>query len=140
MRYVLFLLLVFAATRLIAQQPRDTIYFKNVTLVIGKIKKVKLEVMTFDPDDANDSTGQLKKLRTMAARYRLYRVESTRNIILFGKITTSDRDGYATFMSEIDTTTHAIENISVLYPVKNSFFQRFSGQASAGWDFTRSSG
>lgn len=76
----------------------------------------------------------------MAARYRLYRVESTVGVIYFGKITTSDSNGYAMFMSEIDTTTHAIENISVLYPVKNSFFQRFSGQASAGLDFTRSSG
>jgi len=140
MRYVLLLLLVLTAIRLTAQQPRDTIYFKNGTMVIGKIKKIKLGVMTFDPDDANDITVQLKKLRTMAARYRLYRVESTTHIVYFGKITTSDSNGYATFMSEIDTTTHAIENISVLYPVKNSFFQRFSGQASAGLDFTRSSG
>lgn len=96
--------------------------------------------MTFDPDDANDITVQLKKLRTMAAQYRPYRVESTTQIVYFGKITTSDRDGYAIFMSEIDTTARAIENISVLYPVKNSFFQRFSGQATAGLDFTRSSG
>ena len=140
MRYVLLFLLILAAIRLAAQQPRDTIYFKNGTMVIGKIKKIKLGVMTFDPDDANDITVQLKKLRTMAAQYRLYRVESTTHNVYFGKITTSDSNGYAIFMSEIDTTAHAIENISVLYPVKNSFFQRFSGQASAGLDFTRSSG
>jgi hypothetical protein len=66
MRYVLLLWLVLTALRLTAQQPRDTIYFKNGTTVIGKIKKIKLGVMTFDPDDANDITIQLKNLRTMA--------------------------------------------------------------------------
>src|SRR5690242_15447565 len=102
MRYVLLFLLLLAITRLAAQQPRDTIYFKNGTRVIGKIKKIKLGVMTFDPDDANDITVQLKKLRTMAARYRLYRVESIHHVVYFGKITTSDSNGYAIFMSEID--------------------------------------
>ncbi|MBO9201716.1 MULTISPECIES: DUF481 domain-containing protein [Niastella] len=140
MRYVLLLLLTLAALQITAQSPRDTIYFKNGTMVIGKIKKIKLGVITFDPDDANDITVQLKKLRTMAARYRPYRIESTSHIVYFGKITASDRNGYANFMSEIDTTTHFIENISVLYPARNSFFQRFSGSATAGLDFTRSSG
>jgi hypothetical protein len=140
MKYALLFLLVLAAIRLAAQQSRDTIYFRNGTMVIGKIKKIKLGVMTFDPDDANDITVQLKNLRTMAAQYRLYRAESTADVVYFGKITTSDSNGYALFMSEHDTTTHAIEQISVLYPVKNSFFQRFSGQATAGLDFTRSSG
>ena len=140
MKCVLLLLLVLTAMRLAAQQPRDTIYFKNGTMVIGKIKKIKLGVMTFDPDDANDITVQLKKLRTMAAQYRPYRIESITHIVYFGKITTSNRDGYASFMSEIDTSAHPIENISVLYPVKNSFLQRFSGQVTAGLDFTRSSG
>jgi len=44
---------------------KDTIFLTNGSLVIGKVLKVKLGVISFDPDDANDITVQMRKLKTI---------------------------------------------------------------------------
>jgi hypothetical protein len=123
-----------------AQDLKDTIFFLNGTRVIGKIKSIKLGVMTFDPDDANDITVQLRKLRSIAAVRQVFRVETIHNKVYFGKMYPHPHTGNALILTPTDTLEIPIEEISVLYPFKNDFWQRFSGNASAGFDFTRSSG
>ena len=123
-----------------AQDLKDTIFFLNGTRVIGKIKSIKLGVMTFDPDDANDITVQLRKLRAIAAVRQVFRIETIHNQVYFGKMYPHPKTNYALVFASTDTVELPIEEISVLYPFKNEFFQRFSGNASAGFDFTRSSG
>ena len=61
--------------RVLAQKSRATIFFRNGTIVIGKIKNAKLGVVTFDPDDANDITVQLRRLKSMAATSTVFRIE-----------------------------------------------------------------
>lgn len=123
-----------------AQAPRDTLYFINGGKVLGEIKKVKLGVITFDPDDANDMTVQLKKLKTIAAVSRLYRIESTQHKVYFGKMLPSDSLGYTVIATAYDTVLHRVEQISVLYPVRSLFKERLTGNVKVGFDFTRSSG
>lgn len=122
------------------QDLKDTIFFLNGTRVIGKIKSIKLGVMSFDPDDANDITVQLRKLRSIAAVRQVFRVETIDNRVFFGKMYPVPQPSFASIRTPSDTVDLPIEEISVLYPFKNSFWQRFSGNASAGFDFTRSSG
>ena len=56
------------------------------SLVIGEIKRVKLGVVTFDPDDANDITVQLRKLKSIASGKRIFRIETVDNHLYFGTI------------------------------------------------------
>lgn len=136
--FCLFLILVGAGAS--AQDLKDTIYFLNGTRVIGKIKSIKLGVLTFDPDDANDITVQLRKLRAIAAVRQIFRIETVHNLVYFGKMRPHQDAGYAVIYTAADTVNLQIEEISVLYPFKDDFLQRFSGLASAGFNFTKSSG
>jgi hypothetical protein len=131
------LLLLFAAK---AQRTRDTLFFNNGSKVIGELKKIKLGVVTFDPDDANDITVQLQKLRTMAAQSRIFRIETIAHKVYFGKMAPCAANGCVGIISGKDTITEQLEVITVLYPFRNSFKQRFSGNVSTGFDYTRSSG
>ena len=42
-------------------------------------------------------------------------------------------------IQEHDTTDLYIQDISIVYPYKNSFLQRFSGALGVGFTYTRSS-
>jgi ArsR family metal-binding transcriptional regulator len=69
---------------LFAQEKKDTLFFTNGTRVIGILKKVKVGIVTFDPDWANDITVQLKRINTINAGREIYRVESTKKQVYFG--------------------------------------------------------
>ncbi|MDI3318325.1 DUF481 domain-containing protein [Pinibacter soli] len=134
--FVIFVFIV-ACNNLHAQ--RDTVYFLNGSMVVGEVKKIKLGVMTFDPDDANDITIQLRKIRTLSARTRVFRIESIKGEVYYGKIL-SDSEATKIFINRgYDTTELQLENISVLYPYESTVLQRFSGNVSVGYSFTRSS-
>src|SRR3954452_12502294 len=101
-RGILFLFLLIIAETVFSQTLKDTIFFNNGTIVIGKIKKVKLGVLTFDPDDANDIDVQLRNLRTIAAERDVFRIETTRQVIYYGKLIPSEKKGYVQFVSNGD--------------------------------------
>lgn len=118
---------------------RDTVYFLNGSMVVGEVKKMKLGVLTFDPDDANDITIQLRKIRTISARTRVFRIESINGQVYYGRIL-SDTEATKIFINRgFDTTELQLEHISVLYPYENRVLERFSGSVSLGYSFTRSS-
>jgi uncharacterized protein DUF481 len=139
MKYV-FLMSCWLFSGELSAQIKDTLYLRNGSKIVGEIKKIKLGVVTFDPDDANDITVQLPKLSAIAALMQLYRIETTEQQVYFGKILPGEKPGVVIIMMPTDTVRLPIERISVLYPFRDYFRQRFSGSASAGFDYTRSSG
>ncbi len=140
MKYRILLVFVLISLDLSAQKIKDTLFLSNGSKIVGEIKKIKLGVITFDPDDANDITVQLQKLRTIAALLKIYRIETTDQQVYFGKLVPSNFAGYTSVIAGSDTFLVPIEMISVLYPFRDYFRQRFSGNASVGFDYTRSSG
>jgi hypothetical protein len=123
-----------------AQIPKDTLFFLNGSIVIGKIKSIRVGIVTFDPDDANDITVQLPKLRTIAATRTVFRVETTNEDVYFGQLRPSNKRQTCLVFAGTDTVEIAMEDISNLYAFKNSFWQRFTGNAGLGFTYTRSSG
>ena len=121
-----------------SQELKDTIYFTNGSKLVGEIKKIKLGVLTFDPDDANDVTIQLRKLRTFAAVRTVFRIETTDDHVHFGQLVPYTLDHFVRLVGS-DTAVLHIENITELYPYKKSFVQRFSGSVGLGFCYTRSS-
>ena len=79
---LIFLLPLWALLK--AQAVKDTLYFTNGSMVIGELKKVKLGVMTFDPDDANDITVQLRKIKRIEARTKIFRIETIQDKLIYG--------------------------------------------------------
>src|SRR4051794_31264087 len=122
-----------------SQEQKDTIFFNNGTIIIGKIKKVKLGVITFDPDNANDITVQLRNLSAIAAVRDVFRIETINHTVYYGKLIPSVKKGYVQFVNALDTAVFQVLDISIMSPSSNVFFQRFSGNVGFGYNYTRSS-
>ena len=121
-----------------SQSNKDTIFFTNGTMVIGEIKKIRLGVMTFDPDDANDITVQLRKLKSIRAVSTVFRIETTEHRVYFGQLVPHSIDHFVRLIGS-DTTIFHMESITDLYPYRKTFAQRFSGSVGLGFSYTRSS-
>ncbi len=135
--FIIFLLTGWATIR--AQAVKDTIYFTNGSMLIGELKKVKLGVLTFDPDDANDITVQLRKIRRIEARTKIFRIETVQDKLIFG-VLTEDPDPFIINVIQLgDTNRISVLDISNLYPFDQTFLQRFSGNLGIGYSYTRSS-
>jgi hypothetical protein len=134
---ILFFLVI--SGKLLSQIPKDTIFFRNGSVVIGEIKMIKLGVVTFDPDEANDITVQLIKLKTISAPGVIFRVENTAEHVYYGKLIPSSKQGFVNIVNDKDTVLEELAKISVLYAFKDAFLERFSGNAGMGYSYTRSS-
>ena len=133
------LLLGLISGNLVSQILKDTLFFKNGSMILGEIKTIRLGVISFDPDDANDITVELRNLRTITAPGVIFRIETTDDHVLYGKLFPNAKPGYVTIVGEKDTTEWLLEGISVLYPYKDAFWDRISGSVGLGYSYTRSS-
>jgi len=136
------LLLTFVTTLsgpLLAQSIKDTLYFKNGTIIIGEIKRVQLGVITFDPDDANDITVQLRKVKAISGKSREFRIETIDHQVLYGLMYPTVHDGFVNITGRSDSTLISLNNITSLYPVEKSFLKKINGYLSAGYSYTKSS-
>ena len=138
-KIILFFALLCEFSDTFSQDIKDTIFFNNGSRIIGEIKRIKLGVVTFDPDDANDLTVQLFRLKTISARSTVFRIETTDHKVYFGQLIPDTTKLYVRVAQINDTSELYIQDITVLYPFKKSFAQRFSGSLGLGVSYTRSS-
>jgi hypothetical protein len=122
-----------------SQTVKDTLFFSNGSLVVGKLEKVKLGIVTFDPDDANNITVQLRKLKTMSAGRKIFRIETVSHRVYFGTIVCHPAKNTIYVATVSDTVALKLEDISVLYAFEKSLAQRFSGSVGIGYTYTKSS-
>lgn len=138
---LLFFLFVpnFFSETIFSQTRKDSLFFNNGSVVIGEMKRIKLGVITFDPDDANDITVQVRKIKAISAVSKVFRIESTKHTVYFGELLPYRKDNFALLVQGVDTTVLFLQDISVLYAFENNFMQRFSGNVGFGYSYTRSS-
>jgi hypothetical protein len=122
----------------LSQKLRDTLFLKDGSIFVGKIKNIKLGIVTFDPDETIDVTVQLRKVKTVVATSAVFRIETVDEHVYFGKLNSSVENGYAR-LAEDSTIVLYLENISILYRSHNAFAHRFSGNISLGYSYTKSS-
>ena len=137
-KIILFVAIIIIAGRVFSQSLKDTLFFTNGSKIIGEIKKIKLGVITFDPDDANDITVQLRKLKSISATRTVFRIQTTDDRVYFGQLIASSLEHFVRLIGS-DTAVLHIEEITDLYPYKSAFIQRFSGNVGIGFSYTRSS-
>lgn len=132
-------LFIVTSGNLFSQTSKDTLFFRNGSIILGEVKKIKLGVVNFDPDDANDITVQLIKLKTISASGEIFRIETTDEHVYYGRLFPGIRAGFVTIATAKDTLVQSLEKISVLYPFKDDFLDRFEGNVGLGYTYTRSS-
>jgi len=138
-KFIFFYLFLVITCEASSQERKDTIFFTNGSVMIGEIKKIKLGVVSFDPDDANDITVQLRNLKTVAAVSRIFRIETVTDNVYYGRLIPHNRNNYVQLIKGIDTSILFLQDISRMYPYENTFIQRFSGNLGLGYSYTRSS-
>lgn len=142
MNYRIFAFLVLITIGLdgLSQKQKDTLFLSNGSVIIGELKKVKMGVVTFDPDDANDITVQLRKVNSIIGNSDVFRVESIRKAVSFGFIRPDSVTRKVRVVLGLQQSVMDIEDIFNLYRFSNKFAQRFSGSVGAGYSYSRSSG
>ena len=136
---LLIFLYLFLASSAFSQVLKDTIFFNNGSIIIGKLKNIKLGIATFDPDDLPDITAKLTKLKTISAVRTVFRIETITHEVYYGKMIPNGMNQLVNVVRTPDTLVLNLQHISIMYPYKNSFFQRFSGSVGTGFTYTRSS-
>ena len=86
MKPVFFCIIFLLSVSCPAQEIKDTIFFNNGSRIIGELKKIKLGVLTFDPDDVSDITVQQRKISAISAKSQIFRIETIDNRFYFGTI------------------------------------------------------
>jgi hypothetical protein len=137
-KFILFYCVFILAERCFSQK-KDTIFFNNGSTMIGEINKIKLGVLSFDPDDANDITVQLRNLKTLSAVRKVFRIETVRQDVYYGRLIPDTTKNYVKMVHGGDTSLLYLQDITVMYPYEKSFMQRFSGDVGLGYSYTRSS-
>jgi hypothetical protein len=137
-KFILLYLCLILAAKTFSQSKKDTLFFINGSIVIGEIKKIKLGVITFDPDDANDITVQLRNLKTLSALSKVFRIETVKDVVYYGRLI-PHKANEVQLLHGSDTNILFIQDISVMYPYENAFLRRFSGNVGLGYSYTRSS-
>ena len=121
-------------------QVKDTIFFRNGTVVVGKLLNIRLGVVTFDPDDANDITVQSRKLKTISGKRKIFRIETVKESLYYGTILPHPEPNTIYVFTGLDSVVLNLEEISVMYPFDNRVAERFSGNIGFGYTYTKSSG
>src|SRR3954463_618470 len=103
-----------------SQAVKDTLFLSNGSVIIGELEKVKLGVVSFDPDDANDIEVELRKLKTIAARKKILRIETVDQHVYFGRILAHPGQNTIYIATLTDTLALDLENISLLYAFEKS--------------------
>ena len=138
MRFLSAFLLMICITGSVHAQ-KDTLFFKNGSTVIGEVKRVQLGVITFDPDDANDITVQMRKISAISATAREFRIETIDHQVLYGFIFPTVHPGFVNISGRNDSTLVGLSNISSLYPVEAKMLKKIDGFISSGYSYTKSS-
>lgn len=122
-----------------AQSLKDTLYFNNGSVIVGKVKSIALGMITFKPDDANEIRVQLRKLKTIHTMSRLYRLETVKHTVYYAYMAPDSEPGYVRLEGPADTPRIHLRDISGMMPLENSFFKKLSATFGAGYSYTRTS-
>src|SRR5437763_17221973 len=93
------ILFVSISGNLFSQKLRDTLFFTNGSIILGEVKRIKLGVVNFDPEDANDITVQLIKLKTISANSGIFRIETTSHHVYYGRLIPNSKTGFITIIT-----------------------------------------
>lgn len=96
-------------------------------------------MVTFDPDDANDIDVQLRKIKTITATWRIFRIETVDQHVYFGLLKPTTEEKTILLETGSGSFSLALDRISILYPFDKSIWQRFSGNVGIGFNYTKSS-
>jgi hypothetical protein len=120
-------------------QIKDSVYLYHGQMLLGEVLRVSEGRLELDSDDAGIVKIKYYKIRTFSASRHFYRIRNVDAQLLYGRILTSDKEGFVKVENLGQSIEIPIESIIKIERYDNTFKDRMSGEASVGYDYTRSS-
>lgn len=133
-----FLQIFFCGEKIYAQQAWDTLYLRNNQKVYGELKGISLGKVKFDMEGINVAELKMNKIRTINATSKLYRIETINKKVFFSTLQQSAKPGYVWVVDSTGGAEMPLDYIGLLsyFSDKRTIFE---GNASAGYNYTKSS-
>ena len=120
-------------------QIKDTIYFLNNSILVGKLKKINLGKIEFDGDGIGIVNIKYDKVKTIKANSHLYRIETTAKKILNGTIENAANAGRVLLITDTGNVEIKLSNITTLSYYGQNWKLSLWGSLGAGYSYTKSS-
>lgn len=114
----------------------DSLYLFNGQELIGTLKHVENGVVTIDDRDMRILNVKAYKVRRLVAAGTLFRIETTDGQVIYSTISPSETSGCVDLAG---AKNFPIVEIQMLLPLQKNFFDRLTGNLSAGFSYTKSS-
>jgi hypothetical protein len=118
---------------------KDTVFLYHGQMLLGEVLSVTEGRLQLDSDDAGVVKIKYYKIVTFSASRHFYRIRIVDSQILYGRILTSEKEGFVKVENLGQSIEIPIESIIRIERYDNTFKDRMSGDASVGYDYTRSS-
>jgi len=122
-----------------AQEQKDSIIFYREQMILGELLSIDAGRISFDSDDAGVLSIKNYKIKTLSANIHLYRIRTSDQRLIFGKVHKSVQAGFIRVEQGSDTVEIPITSVIELERFDTKFGDRLSGKLSAGYNFTKSS-
>ncbi len=119
--------------------PKDTVYFYNKSKVVGKLLSISLGRIEFDADGIGIVKIKNSKVESMNATSRSFRIKTIEGRELQGYIARSAKPGMIIILTIFESEEISLDSISSLVFYGKSLRNRFTGNVSAGFTYTKSS-
>ncbi|MCX7546377.1 DUF481 domain-containing protein [Xanthomarina sp. F1114] len=135
--FLFYLFLIIPFNKVLAQKT-DTIYHVNKNILTGELKNLAYGVFTWKMDGMGTISLEEIKVSTIISQ-KQFEIKLQNDAIYFGTLGASDSSGTVFIITKTDKILVHIKDIVELYPIKNSFWLRFSGNLSLGFNYSKGS-
>jgi hypothetical protein len=137
-KYYCLLILLTISFSCIAQV-KDTLYFRNGSLLVGELKSLSLGKAVFDEDNMDVLSIKINQIRTLKALTHIYRLETIDGDIYYTSLEAA-RDGYVRIRTDTSQIDIRMNIIMELIPLSGKTGSLWQGSASAGYNYSKSAG
>lgn len=137
---LLLLMLCFSTRTFAIELEKDTVYLRDGEVLVGDIRELRLGLLSFNSKDVGIISLKLSKIKTINSSSDTLRVETANKDIYYGAIKPSDKEGWVYVVTESHRHHIEISNINSLILFRKRFWDNLSGNVSAGFSYSHSSG
>lgn len=119
-------------------QKNDTIYHVNKNILTGELKNLAYGIITWKMDGMGTINLEEIKVNTIISK-KQFEIKMKDDSVYFGSLGASSEQGTVYIITYNDKKLVKISNIVEIYPIKNSFWMKISGDFSLGFNYTKGS-
>lgn len=132
-------MLAFATSQASYGQKTDTIVHINGNIMRGDFKRMNYGVVTWKMDGMGTISFEEPKIQTIISN-KMFEIKMENGRIYYGSFAASEEPRSVNLILLNQNVTVKVEDIVEVYPIKNSFLSRLSGNFSLGANYSKGSG